>query len=325
MNKKMALMGLGLSMLVHHAFSANYGYLVNIFNKSPYAVRIQTTDRASTMVKMDGSQLSANDIKDKPFNLADISSFSFAIPWGNWDGQARIYIDVLRDYNDSSSLVTRYELLERDFFVELWKLTDGYDQNTQKEIDSRYRTTETHYSLLVDEAGTISLAPPVITLNFTPYHSKIQVGSPNCSIENDVSKQFTPFAANQRGSLKMIMRDTCKVVVNLLDNDGNPTDESATACFGFATKDNRGRFKPYSPGVTKIASHYSDYHEIGCSRAQGCEPDPDTLISPCDKLRLSWVEGNDSHGNRIIRDSCRAGESCPESYSVYYGIVDTND
>lgn len=301
-------MGLACSVLMQHAYSDSYGYLVNVFNKSPYRVTIRTSDRAGNVIKTDGSQ---PNIQNMTFNLADISSFSFVIPWGSWDAPAAISIDLHDNtpFNPQNPLASigHYELKERNYQVQLWK------GNT--EIDSRYRTTETHYSLLVDEAGNVSFAPPFITFSFTPYHQQIQVGSPDCSTENDISKQFKTFAKNKPDNIKILMRNTCKIVVNLLDDQGNPTDESATACFGFAHQGRNGKFIPYQQDPKRITLNYTNYHEIGCNDP-ACAPDPDTGISPCDKLGLSWVEGVSP------RNKSHITEEDSEHYTVYYGIVD---
>jgi hypothetical protein len=297
----------------------NVGTIVNIINKSQYEVKIKSTDQAGSIVTKDGKVHTGKDgIQDKTFFLSDVGSLNLTIPWAGWDGAAKIYIDVVLNKN-SDKLVSRAELMERKGQVELWTQNNG-DATLKKSL-SVPRNKPTQFSLLVDEAGEINFAskdedgqlitttknsPPRITFVFDGIDKQITVGSPNCSIETDITKQFKTVASGTHGAeTTLLMKDNCKLLIMSADPQGNTL--SATACFGFVEKKG-GKWIP-----TNIKSP-DNFHEIGCTDPE-CAPDQDTGISACDKLGLSWVEGLDPKTGSRIRG---VG---PNNYKAFYGIV----
>jgi uncharacterized protein YjbI with pentapeptide repeats len=87
-------------------------------------------------------------------------------------------------------------------------------------------------------------------------------------------------------------------------------DKKASACFAFATKKADGTWQ----NAEQIAENF---HEVPCSMTQNpnCAADPDTGMSPCDKLGISWIEGL-SPKYRTLREY--AG---PNRYKAFYGLV----
>lgn len=262
------------SLLSSLCWSDGYGYLTKIINKSPYSIKIQTTDQAGNIITTNGTTHTGKEgdhpIQNKQFSLSDISSLNLIIPWERWDGQARIYIDVWNGKNH----IQRGELMERNNFIQLYTMNDWEPQPNQKPRQSILRTTNTNYMILINENGGISI-PFELEINFSNDTAKpVQIGSPNCSAEANPSKQFTTYAPGQKGKelLLSVPGQNCKLQVT-----DAQTGRQATLCLD------------------------EKFNEIGCGNGPGCKEDPTTGINYCDNIGITWVLGLDPATQKILK------------------------
>ena len=326
MKKSLLFIATLMGLISSNAWN-DFGHFTGIINKSPYnAIQIQTSDQAGTVTLKDGSKWSGGQIKNKSLHLWDLASFNLTIPLGHWDSPANIYIDVKRDITINKTLVMRGVLQERNGNIELltgkskWK-GNHYDDSPLKKVQSLPRHGDTNYTLLIDEIGdmrivtknaygdlitTTNNSPPQVTFAFNNgYPARVVVGSPNCSIEKDINKQYiTVEQSAQWTEYSMYMKEGCKLVVTDTNNG-----ITSTACFGFAQgKDKKGRWIP-----TNQKNPYN-FHEVNCTDPE-CAPDDLTGISPCDNLHITWVEGNDPKTQNLVR------VIGPNHIKRFYGIT----
>ncbi len=75
--------------------------------KTPFNVTVESSDTVGEVVKKDGSK---PGIQNVAFNINDLQSFSFTIPWEKWAGDATVKIKVMR----GNELISQMNLQDRN-------------------------------------------------------------------------------------------------------------------------------------------------------------------------------------------------------------------
>lgn len=299
------------------------GYLTNIINNSGKDVQIRTTDQAGTIILKNGQILSGKDqIQEKTFLLSQISSLNLTIPHEGWDGKARIYITALKgpwygelmERNGSIILRTAQkngtltnwvipnDLKNRDpYFLRVKAPAVEFNpfspnpqaiqelQEIERESKNPTYQGNKNYTLLIDEAGEISIAYPdehgeiitttknssaQVTIEFTNKLGRdFSVGSPDCNVDNDPINYLKSFKDTDiKGHIKMVMKDSCTLIATAKGPANE--DMQTAACLGFI------------PGKRKTPENFRD---IPCTEANpNCLIDEDTGINSCGKNGMAW-------------------------------------
>lgn len=97
---------------LNHSFAAVV-QLTNIFlfnqkeGQAPLDIIIRSSDSVGKVEMNDGS---TPGVQEKDFNIKDLKSFTFTVPWGGWDGDATIHVKVFR----GKELISQMDLQDRN-------------------------------------------------------------------------------------------------------------------------------------------------------------------------------------------------------------------